>query len=301
MLHVTNGSSVSLAETGLGGDVLVWADVLCEGPVPARLDLDELTRLRCIFFDREWAGVAGALTARNQALARFTEHEEVVLWFEHDLYDQLQLIQILDWLRARDHGSARLSLISTVRYLGMLTGAQLAEFWPKRHAITAAEFDLAAAAWQAFRSPDPAEIETLLRADTSALPFLEGALLRHLEQFPSVANGLARTERQILELVRAGTRSFWALFSADQELEERIFMGDVSFRAWIRGLAGCRHPLLQEDGGGYRLTDTGEKVLDGGADHVRLNGINRWLGGVHLDGPEALWRWDEAARRLAPH
>jgi hypothetical protein len=32
---------------------------------------------------------------------------------------------------------------------------------------------------------------------------------------------------------------------------------------------------------------------------VRLNGIDRWLGGVHLQGGEAAWRWDADAGRLA--
>ena len=32
------------------------------------------------------------------------------------------------------------------------------------------------------------------------------------------------------------------------------------------------------------LTDAGRGVLDGAADHVALNGIDRWIGGVHLVG-----------------
>ena len=70
---------------------------------------------------------------------------------------------------------------------------------------------LAAAAWQAFRSPDPQDIQALLRRDTSPLPFLDGALRRHLQQFPSIENGLARTERQILQLVSEGHSTFAAL------------------------------------------------------------------------------------------
>ena len=45
MLHVTNGESVSLDSTGLGGEILTWVDVLHEGPVPSGMGLDELHRL----------------------------------------------------------------------------------------------------------------------------------------------------------------------------------------------------------------------------------------------------------------
>jgi len=34
-------------------------------------------------------------------------------------------------------------------------------------------------------------------------------------------------------------------------------------------------------------------VLAGKADHITLNGIDRWIGGVHLFGNQVPWRWDE--------
>jgi hypothetical protein len=33
-------------------------------------------------------------------------------------------------------------------------------------------------------------------------------------------------------------------------------------------------------------------VIRGAADRVRVNGIDRWFGGVHLQGHDAPWRWD---------
>jgi len=308
VLHVTNGTSVSLSESGLAGEVLAWVDALHEGPVPAGLGPDELRRIRGLFLDSEGPGETSAmaeLERRDRALERFAQHEEVVLWFEHDLYDQLQLIQILDRLRQRavlePASATRLSLICIDQYLGQLTGPQLAALWPERRPVTPGELDQAAAAWQAFRSPDPMDIERLLRRDTSALPFLAAAMGRHLQQFPSVENGLGRTERQILELVRAGTRSFDGLFAADQRLEETIFMGDGFYRRYLCGLTECRHPLLRIEDGDYQLTETGDEMLEGRTDHVHRNGVNRWLGGVHLNGREVLWRWDQRARRLVAH
>jgi hypothetical protein len=31
---------------------------------------------------------------------------------------------------------------------------------------------------------------------------------------------------------------------------------------------------------------------------VALNGIDRWVGGVHLRGPEVPWRWDEGTESI---
>ncbi|HTS63511.1 MAG TPA: hypothetical protein VMH28_15915 [Candidatus Acidoferrales bacterium] len=295
MLHVTNGTSVSLASAGVGGEVLAWLDVLHEGPVPDGLDAVELRRVRGIFLDAELPGDTPAELELARRDATLSAYEEITLWFEHDLFDQLQLIQILD----RVQGSAtQVGLICTDRYLGPMSSTELASLWPARHTVSESEFDLAEAAWHAFRAPDPVAIEALLARDTSALPFLAGALRRHLQQFPAVASGLARTERQILQASLQGRHTLASLFAADQRMEERIFMGDASLRRWVSGLAECRHPLLAVEGGVYRVTSLGREALAGSVDHVRLNGINRWLGGVHLIGNDVLWRWDEGAGRL---
>jgi hypothetical protein len=41
-----------------------------------------------------------------------------------------------------------------------------------------------------------------------------------------------------------------------------------------------------------RVTDAGRDVLSGRADLLWINGMDRWIGGVHLSGREVPWRWD---------
>ena len=170
------------------------------------------------------------------------------------------------------------------------------------------QYRTARAAWNAFTSPDPTEIERFIATDTSALPFLAAALRRHLEQFPSVDNGLSRTERQALFVIREhGSLSGGQLFVAVQRQEEQVFMGDSSFYRMMADLSEARHPLVQisdraqDSLGDVTITETGRKVLEGQADHIDLNGIDRWLGGVHLKGDKAVWRWDRASGRVVSH
>jgi hypothetical protein len=50
------------------------------------------------------------------------------------------------------------------------------------------------------------------------------------------------------------------------------------------------------------ITDTGRAVLSGRADWIRINGFDRWLGGVHLSaalGDDVAWRYDHLASRLS--
>lgn len=301
-LHVTNGESVSLNRSGLEGEVICWNDVLHEGPVPAGLTLEQMSIVRAKFLtslaSEEESALYQGFLRRDRALGEFRNREEVVLWFEHDLFDQLQLIQILDWFSRQELGQTKLTLISVDTYLGRLEPGQLVTLYPARRSVSEAELRLGSRAWRDFCSPAPTALAQLIREDTSALPFLRGCLLRHLKQFPSLANGLSRTERQILEIAASGVSRVSHLFRADQRKEERIFMGDCVFYAYVRGLAGARVPLLRFVNGTtsfqdaeVRITTEAKAVLSGKADHVRLNGIDRWLGGVHLR-QAAVWRWD---------
>lgn len=280
---------------------MFWRDVLHEGPVPAGLPLEKLAPIRAKFLARYGnqgqAEILEQMRARDRTLANFNNYQEVVLWFEQDLYDQLQLLQIMDWLAEQTGGQTIFSLIQADQYLGPLKPDQLAALYPARHRISVAEFKVAKDAWSAFRSPTPIGLSQLMGEDTTALPFLRGAMARHLEQFPSVTNGLSRTERQILEIAESGISKVNELFRADQAKEERIFMGDLTFFSYVQGLVELSVPLLEivRDGNPFgktdvRITPRGRKVLHNEEDHIRLNGIDKWLGGVRMQGTKA-WRW----------
>jgi hypothetical protein len=289
MLHITNGESVQIRDTGLPGDIVYWNDVLHEGPVPSAVPLRDLSQVRAAFLAAQgWgdaAGIAADFDRRDAALMDYRSHEEVILWFEHDLFDQLQLIQLLDFFSDRSLGSTSLSLVASGDFLGSATPEWLALLFESRRPVTPAQLRLGASAWEAFRSPDPSAIPHLLDRGTAALPYLEAALVRHLEQFPSEVNGLCRTERQILEAIGSGLKHRVMIFLADQKQEERPFMGDLVFWSYLNRLAGCDVPLTAESRGEYTLTEAGSDVLAGRKHHVELNGIDRWLGGVHLLQP----------------
>ena len=219
-LHIINGDSAGelIQRSRVGGEVLPWRDVLHEGPVPAGLDLEQTSSVRATFLAGVGEGSPAELleqfVARDARLARFREYDETVLWFEHDLYDQLQLLQLLHWFSARGPGDARLSLICIGEHaevpefhgLGNLNPRQIGELEASRRAITRAEFELGHRCWQAFVAADPTELDALRATDLSALPFLGAALKRMLEQYPAAGDGLSRTERQILESVAGGAQ-----------------------------------------------------------------------------------------------
>jgi hypothetical protein len=319
MLHITNGDSAvpGIEATGVGGDVIAWRDALHEGPLPADVDAAGMRAVRARFLAGEgWgddAAIEAEMRARDERLQTALGRDEtVVLWFEHDLYDQLQLLQILD---AVDGGAGTVEAILPDRFLGAMQVEELAALWPDRAAVRPDQVALARLAWEAVRAPDPHAIEALRNTHTAALPHLGPALRRLLEELPGVGDGLARTERQALEAIAGGARTPLAVFLATQKAEEAPFLGDTWM--WTR-LAELGHgderlvqttageplgpPPPRSDENGFtaaelELTDNGRAVLDGRADRAALVPLDRWVGGIHVTGPEPAWRWDRATAR----
>ena len=323
MLHVTNGDvaagTIRLSGVaGERGEVAVTADLLHEGPAPGGLPPERWRKVRARYLAEsgydDYDSCLARLTRWDRTLEDFRSYDEVVLWFEHDLFDQLLLIRALDFFAGRSLGGTELSLICVGEFpgidpfhgLGQLTPQQMATLLPRRQRVDEGQKLLARDAWRAFRDPDPTALVAIFGRDTSPLPFLAGALRRHLEEFPAVANGLSRSERQILIAVSAGAATFEEVFRATQAMEERVYMGDSSFDRILRELAAPPRPLLRLQPGAQgslrslriALTASGRGVLEGRDDWVRSRGIDRWLGGVHLQGAEAAWRWDTETKRL---
>jgi hypothetical protein len=279
MLHVTNGdSAVHAIEQATGSrHVLPWRDILHEGPTPAGLGLEQMSDIRARFLADcgfgKYKELRREFGLRDKALL---EADGVTLWFDHDLYDQLQLIQILSAIP-----KTKATLICSDIYVGELDAEQMAKLRLLRSPVTESQFELARRAWDAFCAPDPSDLRKLVEEDTSALRFLGAALRRHLEEFPDETTGLGRSDSQILRAVADGARSFHEIFAATAQREEPRYMGDAPFKFYIDRLTNCRRPLLTEKP--IQLTDTGVKVQSGELNYISLNGLDRWLGGVHLD------------------
>ena len=249
MLHITNGDcAAAVLSQVVPGPILPWRDVLHEGPVRAGLSLEELSRERAAFIaDAGWASlskVEDQFKARDAAFRRAGEHDEIVLWFEHDLYDQLQLIQVLDGLAALR--GPPISLVCEAEYLGNMARGRAAELFALRNPLVRRHFQEAQAAWAAFRSPDPQRLENLR---TTSLPFLAAALRRHLEEFPWTTDGLSRTQRQIHDALKDGPLPLVELFRRTQE--EPAFLGDTLLAWYVERLGKWLPRWL----GGYEVKD----------------------------------------------
>ena len=285
-LHVANGTCTTqiIESAGIPGTLSIWADPLYEGPVPGGLTDAELLEVRT----RHLAGStdealvvdpANDMMRWRTVIERHESYDELILWFEHDLFDQLSLIQLLAWIRERLPAAKVVSLVCIGSFpghprfkgLGELTPDDVASLLETRQRVSQAQYSLAERSWQAFREPmlelaSGGEVELSvafprMHADEEVYYVTDMSLA-------TLADTLSRASPPLLTLARRPV--------ADGELPR----GSVTLRD------------------AATLTDIGRAVLAGKQDRIAACGIDRWLGGVHLHGDADLWRWDDERHRV---
>jgi hypothetical protein len=310
-LHIRCGSDIRepLRAAGFGGDFLEYSDPICQGPVPEGPGLLE-RRAAFLADSYGWfkgQGAAEFLVGLQDAERHVMEahrYERVVLWFEHDSYDQLILARCLARF-AESPLPTHLELICIDRHpsvarfigLGQLGPAELAALWPGRVAVMRDQLALGRAIWAGLRRSDPSELAGIAATNTPALPIAAPALRRHLQELPW-ADGLSLTQRLVLQVLAEAPTHIGRIFAAFQQgLEPLPFLGDIGMLGVVKEMALAEPPVLTVEAGEQHsftriatITETGRHVLSGELDYLSLRPPERWVGGVTVD---RRWRWDD--------
>ncbi len=316
-LHIRCGSDIGpgLKQAGFLGDFLEYSDPLCHGPVlPEEGWLDR----RADFLSERFGDGTGMSREEIAAKLRLAEeglrsaagrYRRIVLWFEHDSYDQLILARCL--AQFAEAAPPELELISPARYpgsmrfigLGQLPPEALRLLWEERIPVPAAALRAGQAVWTALRLPDPRPLAELARDGTPALPQLARAVRRHCQELPWTGNGLRLTEALILQALAEAPRTVAQAYShLMRESEPLPWLSDLMFLDIVNDMRRAAEPVFTSTFEGedrrwpnehLRITPLGRDVLAGRVDWLSLRPPARWLGGVLLPGAAPCWRWDE--------
>ncbi|MFT4172761.1 MAG: DUF1835 domain-containing protein [Rhodocyclaceae bacterium] len=298
--HIRCGADIhaDLRRAGFVAPFIEFSDPFCIGPLALCADL---AALRGYYLSSHLGLAPDALQdklhTQYAALTAIAPETRVVLWLEHDSYDQLILAYLLNRLSTRQ--DVDVELICIDRYpgidrfigLGQLDAVALASLWPRRQTVTIEQFALARGVWPALCADDPRTLTPYL-APSPALPFMGAALTRHLQELPWLRDGLSLTQRVALTALAEGERTAARLFGDATRIEPLPFLGDQMFFAALRDLANADEPALHlSEDGKVAITPTGRALLAGEYDWMRCAPRERWVGGVRVHPDGALWRW----------
>ena len=316
ILHITNGGHAKekLEGSGFEGEFIPWDDILHDGPVPEGLTLRELSKVRAEYISSlgydSFSKIHEIFQKRDEIIESLSDYSEITLWFEPDLYDQLQILQILDSI---GNLSSKLDNIYLIHF-SSVTGVDyddLNHLYENRFTISEETVACAQKGWAAYRSPSPESMSELLNIKVIEFPYLGRAFQRLFEEYPDYRNGLSRTMHQFLQIIKDDqSRGPFDIFLENQKLEDYAFLGNHTFFTQVESIANCQRALVKLKDGSkfthsltdkkyseeflknrFKVTEDGVDVLNSNADFIKLNGIDRHIGGVHLTSDND-WRWD---------
>lgn len=331
MLHVVNGDVMAdkLRQGVVQGEIWVWREIYPAGPVFRNMTAGESLWPRAVYLESR-LGIPRQhylenCKAQERRLQDFRKYREIVLWFEHDLFDQTMLAFLLHWFAKQPSlGDTRLSLlcigsypgIKDFRGLGQLSLEQLGALTGTWQAVGPREMELGRRVWEAYASADPGDLVALLEEDLSPLPYMREAMKGHLSRLPSTINGLGCVEQAVLELIAEGIHRPFDLFRQVGRRLSILGLGDLEFRCRLAALAqepfallsieaaeerlDMERPLAAYADSSVDLTELGHKVLAGAEDWATLRPPDEWFGGLHLQGFPCPWRWDPASETIHP-
>ena len=265
ILHITNGDAAGalLAECGVGGELLVWRDVLYDGlRNPGWPTLETLHARAGFIADMTAGGLSPDVVRRSldQQYARLRAARRapgIVLWFDACLFDQSMLAHVITCLAHLEISGADLLCvdafpgISPYNGLGQLTPEQLASVYDQRRPLTAPDFAYAERVDRAFATQDANRLAALAEDDAEAvpLPWVPAAVRRWLAEQPDPATGLGLLETLALDAISEGADSPSAVFRAVAAADTPPqYWGDTTLWAKIYGLARRQSPLVAIDG-----------------------------------------------------
>ncbi len=290
-LHITNGDSTTnyLKSLEFKGDFITWREMLCEGKTTHNVGSEDFWKTRFEFLKKSYKVSKKTFidfTLKEYRLLCQKKHqEEIVLWFEHDLFCQINMLAVISWLKKHKVGIPVFLVCSgdvkgAKRRLGIseLNKAQIKQHYKDRVLLKQDDIEYADYIWQLYCSDSPLRLETVYEYNPmSPFSYLSDALESHLKRFPTLKNGLNEIENSILKT------------AANQKLKsKRAFVGSLLRTQIVHGYGDLQYfnrldemKKLFTSFDPVKLSRKGKQVLNQQLNVYRdIRNENTYLGGA---------------------
>ena len=289
LLHITNGDSFTskLKTLDLKGDIITWREMLCEGKTLCNVGSESFWKTRFEFLNKNYKISKSWFVEKTlkeyRSLCNHKQQDHIVLWFEYDLFCQINMLAVLSWLKThRRH--AEISLVCSGKEddsdrlyaLNDLSDEKLLNLYENRLTLSQDDIEFADYVWQLYCSDNPIRLENVITHNPFQFKYLADALKAHLRRFPTIKNGLNALENKVLSTVEnenlesrsellntlLGNQGFYGF--GDSQYERII--------STLRPLIGSFNPL--------RLTKKGREVISNRMNYYsQIRDSQQYLGG----------------------
>ena len=295
VLHITNGDITTnyLKSLKFQGKFITWREMLCEGKTSIDVGSESFWKTRFEFLKSSYKVTKKTFIdftlKEYRTLCQEKSQKEIVLWFDSNLFCQINMIAIISWIKRFRKGEKVTMVYShmiddgstqNLAYFNDLTQDQIRRHYKNRMTLSQDDIEYADYVWQLYCSNNPLRLETVLKFNPSS-PFinLTDALSLHLKRFPSTENGLNVVENFIIQTAEE-TKPISKHKLTERLLENQrdfsLGYGDAQYTQKIdllKSFFTSLHPV--------KLSRKGKKVLDNQLNFYReLRNEYSYLGGV---------------------
>ena len=290
LLHITNGDSLTdrLKALNLKGDIITWREMLCEGKTLTNVGSESFWKTRFEFLNKNYKVSKSWFVEKTlkeyRSLCNHKQQDQIVLWFEYDLFCQINMLAVISWLKTH-RKYAHISLVCSgnedetdkMYSLGDVSDEKLLELYENRTELSMNDIEFADYVWQLYCSDNPIRLENLTDFKNYQYDYLSEAIKTHLKRFPTIKNGLNDIENHVLQL------SFDKKPKSKRELLRTVLsdqgvygFGDSQYDRIITTLK----PLYSSFNP-VRLTKKGKEVLEGKTSYYSsIQDNDAYLGGA---------------------
>ncbi|MCF8714389.1 DUF1835 domain-containing protein [Joostella atrarenae] len=268
-LHITNGDSFTavLNKLNISGDIITWREMLCEGKTTNEVGSETFWRHRYEYLNRAYKITKDTFINRTlkeyRNLCNQKSQEEIVLWFDSDLFCQVNMIAVISWLK-KNRKEAAIFLaypddnIDSLNGLSTLSNDKLKEVYENKVLLSKDDIEYGDYIWQLYCENNPIRLQNAIKQNKSQLIFLSEAMEAHIHRFPSLKNGLNELENLMLQ------KSIDTKLASKEEIVNEMLrsqgiygFGDMQFTKMANNL----RPLFRSFNP-VKLTKTGVKVAE---------------------------------------
>jgi len=213
LLHITNGDSFTqrLRSLDIKGDIITWREMLCEGKTLTNVGSESFWKARFEFLNKNYKVSKSSFIEKTlkeyRTLCNHKQQDQIVLWFEYDLFCQVNMIAVLSWINA-NRKYAEISLVCSGKEdntdklyaLNELSNEKLLNLYNNKKVLSKDDVEYADYIWQLYCSDNPMRLENLTDFNNYSFDYLGGAIESHIQRFPSLRNGLNVMENNILKI-----------------------------------------------------------------------------------------------------
>ncbi len=272
LLHITNGDNFTekLKSLKLKGDIITWREMLCEGKTETNVGSESFWKTRFEFLNKNYKVSKSWFIEKTlkeyRSLCNHKQEDHIVLWFEYDLFCQVNMLAVLSWLQTH-RKYAEISLVcsgkeddsDTMYGLCDLSDEQLLTMYENRTILNQDDIEYADYVWQLYCSNNPIRLENLKDFENFNFNYLSDAVVSHLHRFPTIKNGLNQMENNILQLSLdqkpASRKAFIDVLLKNQG---GLGFGDSQYDRAITRLKPLFHSFNP-----VKLTRKGKDILEG--------------------------------------